>query len=235
MRNSKLLTYLALIIIALYVLTNAYFLKLKYEKNPGIDEQDIKLGKYLLDFYPFSKPNIIDFPFIGNENAEITVVVYIDSDSDRSRKFIEDIYPQIYDEFIRTNIIRLYPKEYITSLDIEQNTSRYYAKIALKCVGEYSIDKYYAFFEEIFTGNDPVSSAKKNKISPSKLDECMVAGESIKNAYVSAAEIESLGFVGINQRIYIGIEGRDNSIIDGIPDYDELKQVIRLQQLKIGN
>ena len=68
-----------------------------------------------------------------------------------------------------------------------------------------------------------------------KYNQCINDEETMNQIYKDALVLERLGMPGINQRFYIGIAGKDNTVLSGIPKYGKFQDTIRQYETRLGN
>src|SRR3989338_8100596 len=126
-KNKMKKSTIALLAVMFLLLTSceriyvSYHLENDLLLNEKIAEKD---ARYLAFAHVLSKPDIEGRQFFGSDEAEINVIAYIDPQSEKSFKTAE-VLEQIKAEYADTNIVRIYPKHYLTPADIEQKTERY--------------------------------------------------------------------------------------------------------------
>ena len=78
------------------------------------------------------------------------------------------------------------------------------------------------------------TTKSKYNISIDGFESCL-DGEALPELIEDASEIENFGMVGINPRIYIGFNGNDNTVLDGIPSNERLRISLLYYQVQIGD
>lgn len=227
--------YLLISLIIAFLAFGIIFYIAQYSKQQYAE--NIFETAYAYRLYVFSDPDIEDLPYYGDIKAGITFTAFTDIDSDASRHFAKEIYPTLKKGYFDSGIMKFYYKPYITLQDIEERNSNFEASMILECVKKIKMEKYYNVYFDMLLKN--ISDGRKlvysHKIPIDSYNECMYSEEALKALYKSALEIEGLGMVGINQRFYIGIGGKDSITLDGVQQYEEFQQAIRQQEIKIGN
>ncbi len=192
---------------------------------------------YAYGIYAFSNPDIKGWPYYGDAEAGITFVAFTDINSGASRHFAEEIYPALKGDYFDSGAMKFYYKPYITMQDIEEKNSNFENLMVLECVKKIKREKYYDVYFDMLLKN--ISDGRKiiysHNLPINSYNECMYSDEMLKALYKNALEIEGLGMVGINQRFYIGVAGKDNILLDGVQQYREFQQAIRQQEIKTGN
>ncbi|MEM4259615.1 MAG: thioredoxin domain-containing protein [Candidatus Woesearchaeota archaeon] len=198
----------------------------------------IKSGQFTntFNFYFLSNPQIINRQFYGFSNASVTIVGYIDPTSAAGKYFIINYFPLLRSEFINTGSVKFYPKYYVSEEDITNKNDNFIYSTYIFCVNKINKNKFFDFYFDTFQ----ISEKKylndlvvKHNISVNEIKKCL-DNQSWNEIYEDAGEIRRFGMSGVSPRFYIGILGRDNKIIDGVPSYNTFKRIIRLQQFIIG-
>jgi len=186
----------------------------EFDKKPIVSERIDDLG-FVYDFYISSTPDINNRPYLGNQNASISIVVYLEYNSSSSKIFFEEIFPMIESDYINTGKARFYYKNHVSIENFKNDELNYrYAK-HIECHQQTVGKGYY----DIVFGN------------VTKLIDCDMP-DSLKQ---DISEVENFGMVGLSPRIYIGIMGQDYTIIDGIPSYNRLRRAILNYQTQLGD
>ena len=191
---------------------------------------------YAHSFYKSSNPDIKDRPYYGDAKASINFVAFTDTSSEASKDFIAKIFPLLKKDYFDSGIIRFYHKPYISISDIEEKNGNFKASMMLECIKKIKKEEYYAAYIDMLLKNitDGRRITYNHKIPVASYNECMYSNEALKMLYKNALEIESLGIVGINQRFYIVVGGKDNIILDGVQPYGKFQQAIKQQEIKVG-
>ena len=224
-------------IIAYIIIAGNISLNKMAEKNPDIiqkiKEKDIG---YLYSFYIISEPSVEAENYYGNPNASITLIAFLDMNSEDSRRFTQEIFPIIKEEFINTGKIKYYHNNYITLEDIKEENNRYIYAKALECIKVLKPKEYYNFYFDLMNSSQVKNLnilAKKYKINNTQFIECM---DNMKFDEISQDAIESENLdSGVGQKFFIGIEGKDNTILSGIPSIERFRRDIKSYQLIIGD
>ncbi|MFH1915770.1 MAG: thioredoxin domain-containing protein [Nanoarchaeota archaeon] len=225
-------------LIGFVLVTNAYGLYTKeYQNKPLVQE---KVGSrdynYLYDFYLSATPNVAGRPWVGDANAPITVIAYLSPESESSRFFLQEIYPMIESEYLGTGKARLIYKTYVTADDIGQKNDIFIKAAFLECVGQLKPAEYQAVWvKTLSTGAQQLGTlVDEFGFSQEEFRSCLDA-RSFPLLSENALEIENFGMLGIEPRFYIGLNGRDNTVVDGIPSLARFKRTLRNYQLIIGD
>lgn len=190
---------------------------------------------YTYSFYINSDPAIENHVFYGNQEAGITLIGFTDLNSEASNYFIQNIFPLLEKDYIHNNTIKFYHKPYITLADIRERNENFEAAMSLGCIKTIRKEEYYAVYFEMAKNRSARKLLEKYNIPVDSYNKCMYGSEALDALHMDALEIEGLGIVGMNQRFYIGIAGKDNTILDGVQPYDEFQQAIRQHGIEIGN
>lgn len=234
--KSKLYNFIILTIMIIYLVVIGIFL---YQKEYGkdtflrhkLDSLDLT---YLYNLHISKTPNIDLLPSYGSPNASVTLIAYLDINSESSKFFINEIFPKLNEEFINTGKLRYYQKNYITEEDYRKKTNRFIYAKSLFCILEIDKDVYYDFYFDIIKKNHGIGFyAKKYNISNELLTDCMVNQE-YDVLMEDILEVKRFGILGIKQKFYIGIEGKDNKIVDGVPSYTRFQRLIKQHLFNIG-
>ena len=234
--KTKFAVYTFVLVIIIFVIVTAIYFKIDYENEP-VKEENQLIAPYLYDIYTPKKPDIQNSLFYGNEKASITIISYLDFDSEASKIFIKEIFPIIKKDYIDPGNLKYYNKNYITLEDIEEKNNNYLYSMAMLCVEKLAKTNYFNFYFDLFrydVDNIP-ELIKKYDISKKVYDECEGNENNLKELQRNALENENLGIIGVNQRFYIGIAGKDNTVLVGIPKYSKFQDSIRQYEVKIGN
>ncbi len=235
MKRSWQIAVLAGAIFIIMIAVVVGFLTTEVGKKPIVAEklQNRDYG-YLYTFYATSDQSIDNRPYFGSPDAPITIIAYVDLDSDASRTFMRDIFPQLKKDYIDNGLVRYYPKFFLTVQDLEQKNERFIYVQYISCFLNQSKD-YYGLYLGMFnlTGaGDLPALAERFNIS---FDDAKSCADNARFGYITEdmSEVENSG-MSLNPRLYIGIEGKGNTIIDGIPPYRKLTRTIKEQQILLG-
>jgi len=235
--KKKIIIIILLGILSLYMIMVAIgFYSTETDKKPVVKEKlESKDYDYLFDFYFTSDPKIENRAYIGSSDAPITIIAYIDLQSDVSQEFISDIFPDLKKDYIDTGIARYYHKNFITIEDYQQKNERFiYAKYLI-CFIDQEKD-YYRFYLDLFNVSNPdeiLDLAENYNISDVGIKECVKKEEFIE-IIEDISEVENAG-MSLNPRFYIGLFGKDNIIIEGIPSYRKFIRSIKDNQILLGD
>ena len=211
--------------------------KKEYINNPIIQQNISAFNTlYIYDFYISATPNIDGRIYYGNKRASITIIAFMDIDSEASRYFMKEIFPKIEQDYINTGKVRIYFKHYITVQDFQDKNNRFLYAHALSCVESANKESYYRFYFDLFKINgieELKNLLDKHKIDKNSFDAC-IKQHNYKNIIVDMHETENFGISGITPRFYIGLDGRDNIILEGVPKYTKFKRTIKEYEVTVG-
>lgn len=232
--NWSTLCLLFILIASLLAASGYTSYKREYLDNP-LAKDSLKSfdAGYIYNFYIASKPDINERVFYGYPNASTTIIAFLDFGSASSKYFMEEIFPKIEEEFIKTGKARFYGKNYLTLQDFSQKNNKFLYAAYLSCLKSIRKDAYYPFYFELLKLKAESLVQKKYKISSQMLDECVQGND--KDMKTDILEIENFGISGISARFYIGINGTDNTILDGVPKYPKFNRTIRQYEFSVGN
>ena len=223
-------SFLFSLIIVYLILVAVGFYKIEYQKKPIIKEKVEKQDvNYLYNFYVKGNPNINDVLYLGG--GYITFIVYLDYTSNISFEFMNDIFPKLKKDYIDNGKIRFFHKPYITTDDIDKKDKNYQVAMFFDCIKNIDGGSYYTYLIKFYKDR---TLNYTNKSNIEELKSCMY-GKPTHTILEAASEYENFGMAGIMPRIYIGIMGRENTIIEGIPKYTTFQRRIRDHQLILGD
>lgn len=236
--KSRIVLCVIILAVLAFMAANIFvFYRKEYASNPIIQQNISAFSTgYLYDFYVSSTPNIDGRSYYGSKNASITIIAFMDTDSKASKYFIREMLPQIEHDYINTIGAKIYFKNYITAQDFQDKNERFLYAQALSCVESEKKEAYYQFYFDLFgiNGTKELNNLlDKNKISHDRFDAC-IKKQDYKNMLIDMSETENFGIIGITPRFYIGLEGRDNNIIEGVPTYAKFKRAIKEYEITVG-
>ena len=214
-----------------------YVYKKEYSDNDLIKGKLASMdAKYLYDYYITSTPSIEGRHYYGSQNASVTIIAFLDASSKSSKEFVFNILPMVEKEFIATGKARLYIKHSLSKQDIVEKSDEFKYALYATCVGEINGEKYHPFYFGMFNlsgAEELLLLAERHGISKKSMDTCMKEAD-IPEAKIDAYEANKFGISGIKPVIYIGLNGRANTILYGIPSYKKFKQALTGQLYSIG-
>ena len=237
--TKRLMLYLIFLLVISFLAISAYTFYKKEYLNNALIKDNLKLfdTKYIYNFYIKFTPDINNRNYYGNPNASVTMTAFLDIDSQSSKYFMNNIFPKLEEEFIKTGKIKFYSKNYLTIQDFTQKNNKFLYAAYLMCVKSIKKEKYYSFYFDMFklNGIEQISGLiGKYNLSKEMIDKCLQE-KSFNEMNIDILEVENFGVAGISPRFYIGIDGIDNVILDGVPKYPEFNRTIRQQEFSIGN
>ena len=234
--KKKFVIYAFVLALLTSIAVNFINYKVDYDNQTGTGKTGL-ITHYLYTFYASSKPNIQDSPYHGSKEASITIIALLDINSETSKNFIKNIFPRLNEDYIDKGKVRYYHKNYLTLEDVEEKNENFVYSMALLCIHKLDREKYYDFYFDLFDTEikDIPKLLRKYKIPRNKYEDCIKEQENIDQLSGDVLEVENLGTVGINQRFYIGIMGKYNSVLTGILDYETFRETIRPYELQLGN
>ena len=195
--------------------------------NPELTPNAITLAKY----YFYTEPTTTDRPEYGN--GKIKMTIFSNPQSESSRLFIREVYPELEAEFFSKQKLKLIHRNHIELTDIKERNDKFKYAISLSCVSTNNRQNYHGFYLKLMNGTKIEDAAKDLGIDMKQLEACM-QGEVPNEIYEDAADTKRLGMIGVDPRTYIGIEGIQSEAIDGVPNYPDLRRRIRNYQTQIG-
>ncbi len=238
MRKKRAAIAAMLLFIAGYmVVTGMGFYSTEFEKKPVVREKLKEADTaYLYDFYLSGTPSIQGRPFLGFPNASITVIIYADLSADYAKELFSGLVQQLRKDYVDAGKIRLYLKNHVSSADFGSKSDTFKYALALSCAAMLKPEALFDYAASL-AGSGPeeiLPSASVHSLPLGEFRQCLNSSPP-KELLEDVSETENFGMVGISPRVYIGIEGRGNTIIDGMPSYARLKRVIRQFQVQIGD
>jgi len=236
-RKSKFKISITFLILFLLTLISAYaFYKIE-TKNKMVLKDKINSNdfNYLYGFYITRIPNLGNRFFFGNENASINLIAYLDLNSESSRYFISETFPNIENEYIKPGKIKFFHKNYVTFQDFKEKNENFMYAVYLTCAEEIKREVFWNFYFDLFNSEikEMPSLLEKYGIPTKEFDNCL-KNPNLEKIKEDVSEVENFYIVGMNPKFYIGI-GRDNRVIEGVPNYNKFKRIIRQYQLVIGD
>jgi protein-disulfide isomerase len=147
--NTYLIIALIISSFALGYLTNrVIYLENTIKATPSPSQDNTKTIEPTQRPTPPAKVNVTDghLPFLGNPNAKVTVVEFSDFQCTFCDQFENDTYPQIYDEYIKTNKIKFVFRHY-PLVSIHPTAQK--AAEASECANEQG--KFWEYHKLLFT------------------------------------------------------------------------------------
>src|SRR3989344_6141124 len=226
-----------LAIMLTYLVIAGFFL---YKQDFGDDalfkhKKEMLDMKYLYNLYVSRIPDIDSRPFYGSPNASITMIAYLDINSKQTKFFIDEIFPRLKEEFINTGKLGYYQKTYLTEEDYRKKTDNFVYAKSLLCISKINKERYYPFyFDLIKNASKFVFYKEKYNLSKELLADC-IANQEFDEMISDILEIKKFNIDGIKQRFYIGRDGKDNQVFNGIPSYTKFQRSIRQYLFELGD
>jgi protein-disulfide isomerase len=136
-------------------------------------------------------------PIKGDKNAKVTLVEFTDFQCPFCGRHFQQVYPQIYDEYIKTGkvkyVVRDFPLESIHPFAFK-------AAVAARCGGEQG--KYWEMRDKLFTNqtalaaDDLAKYAKDVGLDAAKFKECLDSGKEDAKIRSDISEGRSAGVTG---------------------------------------
>ncbi|RME30759.1 hypothetical protein D6789_04670 [Candidatus Woesearchaeota archaeon] len=183
-----------------------------------------------------TRPSLSDRPFLGSAEAPLTLIVFSDFRSPAARSFATEYLPQLKKDYIEPGVLRYYGKYSLLLDDIAQQTEDYRYAQALACVQTVAPETFFAVYDWLFTAapEELLNIPERFAVPQEPFRSCF-AGPPQPSVIQDAAETERFGGVGIRPRLYLGVHGASNTVIDGLPSYTRLKRSIRDYETQVGN
>ena len=228
--------YVVLTLIMAFIVSNGIISKMGYDQQLRTGKKSLSNVSYLYKSYISPNLDTTNDIFYGNEEASIRLAAFLAFNSEESRIFISEIFPQLEEHYINKNIIKFSAQNYVTLDDIEERNDNFKYSLLLECIKKIKKENYYAVYFDIFSDEPNIKElVKRHKISVNKYNQCINDEETRNQIYKDALVLERLGIPGINPRFYIGITERNNVVQDGIPHYNKFQDAIRKYEMQIGN
>jgi hypothetical protein len=218
----KITNILLLIFIITFVIISANTLyQREIDKNPEFKKQleTLDFGGLIKDDIPSTK----FFSFLGNQDAPVTLISYLDIGSEETKNFIEGIMPQIKEEFINSGKINYYQKYYITNKDVETRNSRFIFTKTLFCVSMLDQKNYYNISFDLMKTKE--INHQKYNLSKDKLNSC-IQNNNFDQINQDMLEMKRLNIIGVKQKLFLVSEGLPNQKMEGIPAYTPFRRMI---------
>ncbi len=234
-KKARLKTTLILVILLLIVSLGIYsYYTIGNNKYPIINNKlESKDYDYVLKFYSSNKPLLEDRPFYGEENAQLTLVIYSTNLDENSKEFMTEVFPVINEEYVKTGKLKVYQKYNINAMDYKDKTDKYKYAQTLLCVEEYYPEVFWSYYFNSFN-NTLEDNFNINNIDSAQILEC-VNQEHFERLLEDLSESQKFRIQDINPVLYVGIGDRNFDQIIGNPTFIELQRVIRQKQLAIGD
>lgn len=232
MKPSIILSILVLLLLLVGASFFSYYSMTK--KNPSLEATlHNKNFSGLYQLYISSAPSIENGHYYGQENAPVSIIAVLDPTSHDSAYFMTALFPQIEKEFIQTGRAKVMFKSYLLLEDVTAESKRYLLSQALSCAASFPEAASWNITFAIMNGTEHLGEILKDQsLDPQELTDCMER-KGNASAYQQAIETEVKGDA-IRQRFYIGYEGRQNRIIDGVPTYQQFRRSLNEYLFAVG-
>ncbi|HYD03052.1 MAG TPA: thioredoxin domain-containing protein [Alphaproteobacteria bacterium] len=178
-------------------------------------------------------PEISEISYEGNSNAPLTIVIVHDFTSSESGEFYKEKIPELKSRYVDSGQARIYHKYIITRSEFENKEGRYNEIQAARCFNDLTDINSVAFHLDIIsTGLDnAIANIGIYNIEREEFERCY-NNKYYKSIYIDMIETEQFSILGPS--IYLGINGKENIVMYGNPDIDEIYDSIRLKEIRVG-
>ncbi|HCW32277.1 MAG: DSBA oxidoreductase [Candidatus Peregrinibacteria bacterium GW2011_GWE2_39_6] len=119
---------------------------------PGMEQPDNVVEGDLNQPVEVITASVDDDAILGDENAPITVIEFSDYQCPFCKRFVDESFPQIEENYIKTGKVKLIFRDY--PLPFHANAK--IAAVAVECAGNQ--DAYYVMHDALFAGSEEWSS-----------------------------------------------------------------------------
>ncbi len=175
---------------------------------------------------PRQEPSLAGWPSEGAAGAPLTLVVYGDLTGPATRSLLERL--QLLNGESSSGLLKLYFKPLVTWRDREEGNARFLLAEKLSCLAERAPERYFAFVRAAV--ENPFVSA--GECDDPNGDDGGERGERLDELMLEA---RLYGLEGVSPRSYLGVGGRDNAIIDGVPGEEWFRRAISQKKLGVGS
>jgi|GEM_PF-6582664 len=206
------------------------------KQNVRLEQQTIprSLGD-AYDQYGNPNPSYQEWPYYGDGSSSVTVITYNDFISESSKEYMNSTLSMMRDIYFNTGRTRYYQLPFVTPSDYVDNTTNYQFALLATCARQLNHTQYHQYLLAVYNTTTPTEALKKATeygYDESAMAEC--TGTTPPELLQAIRDVERLGLIGVSPRIFIGIEGTDNTIITGIPSDAALQRSIRFLEIRIG-
>jgi hypothetical protein len=231
--------YTLLIVIFVFTAVSLFISYNQELKKKPIIADKIASGDagYLYNFYVNPRPQLYEDFFLGSSGAPINVILYLDLSSETAVYFYDEIFPRLDEDYIKTNLVRFYPKNIVGFTDFKEKNFNFIQSVSLRCAGRIKKNVYTQFYLGLIKTKSIAEIkdlASNLKIPAEEFEVCMEGGD-IDYIKEQVSESENFGLQGINAKFFIGITGTEYQTLDGIPSYTRLARLIREFETIVGN
>lgn len=199
----------------LFLLAGSFLYTSAFAATPELKKRIVtERTGFLYDSFVARNPEIEGRPAYGDPAAPLTLIFYGDVRESETRRFLNDYLAPLDAYPIR--VIYKYHVRAEENLTIAQ---------ALACLAQEAPER---FWEALLVANTTTPSL------PTVSFATCVEGDPPTMLRRDILEVETFGMIGISPRIYLGVGGRENTVIDGLPSLDRLEQLINYKMLEVG-
>ncbi len=163
--------------------------------------------------------------FLGAREAPITLVVVVDFFSNTSKEDYFATVPFLMREYVESGEARLYHKYYLPEDDYNGKKGRFKYALLASC---YDGDDRAGFNEALFTAReDELDALAREHHVP---EDCL---RSVPETLYEDM-LETRLFRLLSPSLHIAIDGRDATVLMGIPSPERINQTIRRKQVTLG-
>ncbi|MBI2147342.1 DsbA family protein [Candidatus Woesearchaeota archaeon] len=167
-------------------------------------------------------------PFFGKKEAPVTIIEFSDFQCPFCRRFFEETYPKLKEEYIKTGKVKFYFRDF--PLPIHPDAQK--AAEAARCAGDQK--KFWSMHDEIFKNQDAISVdylqqyAEGIGLDMAAFSACLNSGAYEKEVQQDVDEGNDMGVAGTPAFFVNGI------IIPGALPFEEFKKIIDGELAKQG-
>lgn len=159
-------------------------------------------------------------PYFGKQDAPVEIIEFSDFQCPFCKRFFEETYPQIKEEYIKTGKVKMYYRDF--PLPSHQYAQK--AAEAARCAGDQ--EKYWAMHDEMFTYQNAISAdelkfyAETIGLDMASFSTCLDTGKYAEEVQKDVADGQAMGVGGTPTFFINGI------IISGAYPFEAFKQII---------
>jgi protein-disulfide isomerase len=234
MRKRITMIIMLCIVLIAFAVYLSFSLKITSDKNQlfkkNYEQGDVQ-GVYSALF--LQSPAIHNRPYIGFENAPLTIIVIVDFQSELSKKFYEEKMPEILNNYINTGQAKLYHKYYISREELEGRKGRFIYASASRCYNEFAFNNTIEFNKALFSTPESSIEALAEEYSiPKEAFISCINNNTFQSLYEDMLETDQ--FSVQSPSIYLGVNGQDNTLLLGNPSTELIQKRMRVKQIKVG-
>lgn len=175
--------------------------------------------------------NVHGEPYRGNSGASVAIVEYSDFQCPYCARYVQEIYPKIEQDYIKTGKIRYLFRDF--PLPIHPQAMQ--AAEAARCAGEQG--KFWEMHDRLFSNQSALSiddlpkHAQALGLEPAKFNECMASGKYARAIRGIMSGAERMGVNG-TPAFLIGTVSSNGDVISssnlilGVETYETFKSVL---------